>query len=491
MRNEDDKRQLSVKLSDTSLNKYGEPVRSSKRLIQTQVNQPGTKLVVKKTVKRTIRNYSEKMRTTIKENIAQDEKEKLRRSIICDNFVLMKEIGKGTFGTIFLTYNLRENLEVATKTELKKGFKSNPQLKMEFLVLKSILNLNALFNTLAVSKGFSDYTPDFTGFKRIPHPDIQGFPNFYGYGLHYDRFYLILQLLGPNLSNLFNFCSKNTFSVTTVCLMALQMIARIEYLHKHYYLHRDIKPENFLMGSGDKSNIIYLIDFGLCKKYKDPNTGQHIPYRENRILTGTARYVSINTHMGVEQSRRDDLESIGYLFIYFLKGTLPWVGIKGNKGNNNADKNMKIAEKKLQLPTEILCYGLPEEFSIYLHYVKNLRFEDRPDYDFLKGLFVKRLNLIITLNELKRDQINFDWSLQTKTIKKADSSFKIDALLSKKLQTATSLRMLKINSKDKIIEEIEQQSVLTSVANLSNRSKKSEDFEKNKKSVNFSKNTSN
>ena len=124
-----------------------------------------------------------------------------------------------------------------------------------------------------------------------------------------------MQILGPNLSDLFNFVGKKMFSVTTICLLALQIITRVENLHKNLYIHRDIKPENFVIGGGDKSNIVYLIDYGLCKKYKDPKSGQHIPYRENRILTGTARYVSINTHLGIEQSRRDDLESIGYLGI--------------------------------------------------------------------------------------------------------------------------------------------------------------------------------
>ena len=221
-----------------------------------------------------------------------------------------------------------------------------------------------------------------------------------------------MQSLGPNLSDLFNFVGKKVFSTTTICLLALQIITRIENLHKNFYIHRDIKPENFLIGGGDKSNIVYLIDYGLCKKYKDPKSGQHIPYRENRILTGTARYVSINTHLGIEQSRRDDLESIGYLLVYFIKGSLPWMGIKGNAGV--PDRNTKIAEKKLQIPTEILCYKLPEEFSIYLNYTKNLRFEDRPDYEFLRGLFVKRMNIIISTNNLAKYQLNFDWSLDEK-----------------------------------------------------------------------------
>ena len=167
-----------------------------------------------------------------------------------------------------------------------------------------------------------------------------------------------MQLLGPNLVELFNYCNVRKFTISTVCMLALQMLNRIEYIHKKLYIHRDIKPENFLTGCGEKSNVIYLIDYGLCKQYKLPKTHQHIPYKEGRSLTGTARYVSINTHLGIEQSRRDDLESIGYVLVFFLRGSLPWQGMKSNQ-----DKYNKICEKKLQIPSEILCYGLPGKIS--------------------------------------------------------------------------------------------------------------------------------
>ena len=102
------------------------------------------------------------------------------------------------------------------------------------------------------------------------------------------------------------------------------MIQRLEFLHNNHFIHRDMKPDNFLMGLKQKQGVLYMIDFGLSKRYKDPKTAQHIPYRDGKSLTGTARYASVNTHIGIEQSRRDDLESVGYILLYFLKGSLPW-----------------------------------------------------------------------------------------------------------------------------------------------------------------------
>ena len=132
------------------------------------------------------------------------------------------------------------------------------------------------------------------------------------------------------------------------------MIQRIEFIHERGFIHRDIKPENFVIGLNDKSNNLYIIDFGLSKRYKDKNTGQHIPYRENRHLVGTARYASINAHLGIEQSRRDDIESIGYVLVYLAFGRLPWQN-KNEKGK----KTNKTLEKKLLTPPEVLCKNLP------------------------------------------------------------------------------------------------------------------------------------
>jgi casein kinase 1 len=166
-------------------------------------------------------------------------------------------------------------------------------------------------------------------------------------------------------------------------MLADQMINRIEFVHQKSFLHRDIKPDNFLMGLGRRANQVYVIDFGLAKKYRDSNH-QHIPYRENKNLTGTARYASMNTHLGIEQSRRDDLESLGFVLMYFLKGSLPWQGLKAG---NKKQKYEKISEKKVSTSIEALCRGYPSEFASYFHYCRSLRFDDKPDYAYLKRLF--------------------------------------------------------------------------------------------------------
>jgi casein kinase I family protein HRR25 len=182
-------------------------------------------------------------------------------------------------------------------------------------------------------------------------------------------------------------------------------ISRIEYVHSRSFIHRDIKPDNFLMGVAKRGNQVNIIDFGLAKKFRDPKTLLHIPYRENKNLTGTARYTSINTHLGVEQSRRDDMESLGYVFMYFLRGSLPWQGLKAATKKQKYDR---IMEKKMTTPTEFLCRGFPKEFAIYLNYSRSLRFDDKPDYGYLRKLFRD----LFVREGYSYDYV-FDWSLQT------------------------------------------------------------------------------
>ena len=197
-----------------------------------------------------------------------------------------------------------------------------------------------------------------------------------------------MELLGKSFDILFEEQNKK-FTLKTVSMLAIQMLERIEFIHNKNIIHRDIKPDNFSMGIDNKNYILYILDFGLSKKYKSKKTNEHIKYKENiKKLTGTARYASINALGGCEQSRRDDLESIGYVLIYFLKGNLPWQGLKIEKGE---DRFHKIYLKKKEINSEILCFGLPNEIKIFIDYTRNLKFEENPNYSFLKGLFVSIL----------------------------------------------------------------------------------------------------
>jgi serine/threonine protein kinase len=164
-----------------------------------------------------------------------------------------------------------------------------------------------------------------------------------------------LELLGKSLEDLFNICNRR-FSLKTVCVIGIEMMQRIKYVHEKNHIHRDIKPDNFMMGFDKNEDKLYIIDFGLAKKYRSSTKKGHIAFKTGKNITGTARYCSINTHRGYEQSRRDDLESIGYVLMYFLRGSLPWQGIKCRE---NEDHYEKIYEKKKATSTEELCRGYP------------------------------------------------------------------------------------------------------------------------------------
>ncbi|GLU03658.1 hypothetical protein SLE2022_208460 [Rubroshorea leprosula] len=270
--------------------------------------------------------------------------------VIGGKFKLGRKIGSGSFGELYLGVNLQTGEEVAVKLEPVKT--RHPQLHYE----------SKLYMLLQGGTG-------------IPH--LKWF------GVEGDYNGMVIDLLGPSLEDLFNYCNRK-FSLKTVLMLADQLINRVEYMHSRGFLHRDIKPDNFLMGLGRKANQVYIIDYGLAKKYRDLQTHKHIPYRENKNLTGTARYASVNTHLGIEQSRRDDLESLGYVLMYFLRGSLPWQGLKAGTKKQKYDK---ISEKKVSTPIEVLCKSYPTEFVSYFHYCRALRFEDKPDYSYLKRLF--------------------------------------------------------------------------------------------------------
>ena len=191
-----------------------------------------------------------------------------------------------------------------------------------------------------------------------------------------------MELLGKSLENLFQDQNKK-FSIKTACMLGIQMVDRIEYVHSRKIIHRDIKPDNFVIGRGSKSHIVYVLDFGLSKKYWSSSHKCHIPFCKGKKLTGTARYASINALSGYEQSRRDDLESIGYIIMYFIRGSLPWQGLKINKKD---DRYKKICEKKKEISAAELCEGFPKEFENFVQYTRNLQFTEVPNYNYLRNL---------------------------------------------------------------------------------------------------------
>ena len=197
-----------------------------------------------------------------------------------------------------------------------------------------------------------------------------------------------MELLGKSLEDIFQQNQKK-FSIKTVCMIGIQMLDRLEFIHSKNIIHRDIKPDNFVVGLDNKSHIIYVLDFGLSKKYRRSRTHQHIKFNVNKKLTGTARYASINALKGCEQSRRDDLEAIGYVLMYFLRGSLPWQGLHVHKGE---DRYKKILAKKVSTSAEELCNGFPNEFSDYIKYTRSLEFESDPDYNYLRHLLVTSLS---------------------------------------------------------------------------------------------------
>ena len=317
----------------------------------------------------------------MKDNIIQESEtelinpQKTKKLVKQEMFSLInnKLLGKGSFGKIYLGKNNITGEDVAIKVEPVGDDMS--QLKYEYKIYKLLQG------------GY-------------------GFPKVYQFIEETRNNILIMELLGPSIEKIF-LKYKRHFSLLTVVMIMEQILYRIEYLHSKNLIHRDIKPDNFLIGRGDKNKVIYAIDFGLAKKYKQSKTGLHIPYRDGKHLTGTARYTSINTHLGMEQSRRDDIEALGYMMVYLLRGRLPWQGMINSKKKKKYERIKKV---KMETKLTLLCAGLPEEIIKFIQYARDMRFEDKPNYSYLRGLLRK----IASRNALKMDPNKLDWIVKEK-----------------------------------------------------------------------------
>ena len=297
----------------------------------------------------------------------------IRNSSINNKYTIIKKIGEGAFGTVY--------------KGIDNDSQKNVAIKIENIDKSRLKHENAIY-------------------KYMKH--TLGFPKIYDCIYKNNEVIFIMEYLGPNLDNLFEFC-KRRFSLKTVLMIAIQVLNRIEIFHNKGFIHRDIKPDNFLIGIDTKKSRIYMIDFGLSKKIIS-STGIHVSYRSDKSFTGSYRYSSIRNHKGIEQSRRDDLESIGYMFIYFLLGKLPWQGLKSS---NKSKRKFKIYNVKQTITLKDLCKKVPNEFLLYMKYCRVLQFTDRPDYSMLKELF---LNLFKKKGYLL--DFIYDWNIIAKEKKR-------------------------------------------------------------------------
>ncbi|KAL2256639.1 hypothetical protein VTK26DRAFT_1368 [Humicola hyalothermophila] len=286
--------------------------------------------------------------------------------LIADRYRIDRKIGAGGFGLVYSGTDLSSGEEVAIKLTFVRD---NPEALRGEKETYEALNGGV------------------------------GIPRVRWFGQECDFYVLVIDALGPSLEDLLNYCGRK-FSLKTILLIADQAISRIEYIHSKGFLHRDIKPDNLLMGVGRQGNTLYTIDFGLAKEFCDAERRKDV---EGLPLAGTRRYASINNHSGREQSWGDDLESLGYVFVYFARGSLPWQGLKVA---TDEERDVRIKEMKEGLSGEALCDGfLPGEFATYINYTRGLAFDDKPDYSYLRQLFRR----LFQAKGFKYDHV-FDWT---------------------------------------------------------------------------------
>ena len=314
--------------------------------------------------------------------------------LIFKKYKILQYLDKGTYGSVYLGKNIQNNNLHAIKIQ-----------KDPYNILEE--------------ETFIQYN-----LKGFGIPEVISFGKFINYNI------LIETLLGKSIEKIW-IAKNKKLDIKDVCMIAIQTLERIEFVHSKNYLHRDIKPSNFLVGNPD-SSIIYLIDFGNARKYRSSRTGKHIQSSKNNKVYGTVCYLSINSLRGNEQSRKDDLESLGYMYISLVKGNLPWSDMKNLKIEEIVRKTLTMKEKT---SLEDLCKDLPKEFYDYMNYTKNLKFAQKPDYNYLKSLFTSTLSKL----GLKNDNV-FTW------VKRKISKINITNKISGNLRRRVSPQKRLLNS---------------------------------------------
>jgi len=267
---------------------------------------------------------------------------------------VLRKINEGAFGEIHLGELVEDGRQVAVKLEVQNT--AHPQLLSEGNIYRHL--------------------------QGGP-----GIPEVYWFGLHEPMYnVMVIDLLGPSLQDLFVYCGHK-FTVKTTVLLVDQMLSIIEFFHKKQYLHRDVKPDNFLMGVGNKANQVFVIDLGLTKKIQRQrfSVGQ-IGCQLVHPMVGTVRYAGIHAHLGHEEGPRDDLESLAYVWAYFLRGSLPWQGLQARSRD---EKFARIRDMKKLTKAADLFEGLPREFERYLDYVRGMRRDELPNYQRVRDVFRK------------------------------------------------------------------------------------------------------
>ncbi|KAH7643773.1 gilgamesh-like protein [Dermatophagoides farinae] len=321
-------------------------------------------------------NYNDKNNNPKSPATKQSESESLIGKYIGNsNYMVVKYLGGGSFGNLYLGQHREQRSTVAIKIE--KGDCDKPQLFLEYRFYKKLSNI------------------------------IRGVPKIYTFGPIDDGRWnaLVMELLGPSLEKMFENCGGR-FSLRTVIQLTIQMIHLFRNIHESGILYRDTKPANFLLGQPNSGKwwLVHVVDLGFCKEWRRED-GSHIIYQENKPFTGTVRYMSINNNFGREQSRRDDLEALVYMLIYFYKGRLPWQGIVAN---SIIERYRLIAQCKMNTPITTLCSDMPEEFTLLLQSIRSLHFEERPSYS---GLLTPFFQLLARDFALEMNDRVYDWTM--------------------------------------------------------------------------------